>query len=49
MQNNRLQKAIYISFLKAINTVGMKEFKKSTLFGRNDEVENVKQIERDAA
>jgi hypothetical protein len=49
MQQSQLESALYIAFLKTLKEVGMKTFKESTLFGRNDEVAVKEEIERKAA
>ena len=41
---SQIETALYHAFLKTINQIGLQQFKKSTLFGRNDIV-NAKQAD----
>ena len=41
MTENKRQTALYAAFLKTINQVGLERFKQTTLFGRNDAIEEI--------
>lgn len=49
MTKEAFQRASYVAFLKAIRAVGLKELKKSTIFGSNDIVEEEQEGRRKAA